>query len=273
MVEMAELYDALLAATADDDAPPTALLADARQAARAAEIDAVDALPHRARVVMRLLREGAEEVAWLVLVDNATGVVGRRFSAATSSGAERVDWPLPLLTKVEPPRVYADLPGFRDPRFDVPDAAYELGDAIKLRCHIDEVRPGPRPVLAGWAALDVLTTEPDDAVSVVAAHAGGEISWSGVRHRRADLVGGSRDLLRRRAWAGWSAELDPVALPSDGSDCELWLELTQAGLTRRARLGRPAGELALRLVGQQVCERPRTQLVGGPGGWSLQRRR
>jgi hypothetical protein len=272
MVEVAELYDVLLGATADGDAVPTSLLATATEAVRAAEDGAVEALPPRARVVMRLLREGEAEAAWLVLIDSATGVVPRAFRASTSSGAARTDWALPLLTSVEPPHVYAELPGFRDPRFAAPDSAYEIGNAIKLRCHVDEVIAGATPLFTGWAALDVLNTDPDDAVEVVAVRDGAEIRWRGRRHRRADLVGGSREVLRRRAWAGWSVGVVTSDLPADAGRWALWLELSHAGLSRRARLGRSVSELASRLVGATVCPRPVTELVEGPGGWALQRK-
>jgi hypothetical protein len=270
---LAALYDSLLAATAAGDVLPASLLADATAAARAADDEAVEALPPRARVTMRLLRAGEAEPAWLVAIDSATGVVQRSFRASTSSGAPRADWALPLLTAVEPPHVYAELPGFRDPRYAAPDAAYEIGASIKLRCHVDEVIVAATPVFAGWAALDVLPTEPDDIVAVVATRDGTEIRWTGTRHRRADLVGGSRETLRRRAWAGWSVAVDPADLPAEGGRWALWLELGHGGLSRRARLGRSVGELARRVVGTTVCPRPATELVEGPGGWSLQRRR
>jgi hypothetical protein len=271
--QLAALYDELLGATADGDDPPASRLRSAGDVALAADGDAVESLPPRARVVMRLLRAGENDAAWLVVIDSATGVVARTFRASTSSGADRTDWALPLLTCVDPPHVYAELPGFRDPRYAAPDSAYEIGDAIVLRCHVDEVVPGDLAVFAGWAALDVLRTEATDLVAVVAVRDGVEIRWPGVRRRRADLVGGNREALRRRAWAGWSADVRPSDLPAGGEPWTLWLELGHAGLTRRARLGRSAGELAKRSVGAEICHRPTADLVEGSGGWSIQRRR
>lgn len=273
MVEVAAIYDRLLAATAAGDEPPTSLLAEAVEAAREADGEYIEALPHRARIAMRLLRDGAVEAAWLVVIDSATGVVARTFSTSTSSGADRVDWALPLLTAVEPPHIYAELPGFRDPRYGVPDAAYEISDAVRLRCHVDEVLAGAAPVFAGWAAFDVLQSEPTDSVALVAVREDEEARWVGMRHRRADLVGGSRDALRRRAWAGWSVAITPATLAATGDRWSLWLELGHGGFVRRVRIGRSAGELAGASVGALVCERPSLELASGPGGWWLQRPR
>jgi hypothetical protein len=271
-VDIGAVYQELLGATADADAPPYPLLTNAMALAGAADSSVIESQPPRARVALRLLRSGAADAAWSVLLDNATGVVPRVFRAGTSSGAERIEWVLPLLTSIEPPHVYADLPGFRDPRYGVSDADYDIGDAIRLRCKVDEVAAGSRPLLSGWAALDVLQTEPDEEVAVVAERGDLAIRWLGARHRRADLVGGSRDTLRRRAWAGWSVEVVPASL-SDGGEWALWLELGHAGLTRRVRLGRSVAELAARAVGTTVCDRPRTDLVDAAGGWSLQLRK
>jgi hypothetical protein len=266
-------YDVLLGATSDAEGAPFPLLATATGLASEADVSVVESLPPRARVALRLLRAGAAEAAWAVLIDNSTGVVPRAFRASTSSGAERTEWALPLLTAIELPHVYADLPGFRDPRYAAPDAAYEIGDAIRLRGQVDEVAVGLRPRLSGWAALDVLQTEPDDAVAIIASREDLEVTWAGVRRRRADLVGGSRDTLRRRAWAGWSVELDPAMLSSVGGQWMLSLEVAHRGVVRRIRLGRSVAALAARAVGADICDRPRTQLIDGAGGWSLQLRR
>jgi hypothetical protein len=266
-------YDALLGATSEAELVPFPLLATGIGLASAADGSVVESLPPRARVVLRLLRSGAAEAAWAVLIDNATGVVPRTFRAGTSSGAERTEWVLPLLTAIEPPHIYADLPGFRDPRYAVPDAAYEIGDAIRLRSQVDEVVAGPRPLLSGWAALDLLQTRSDEAVAIIASRDDAEVQWAGVRHRRPDLVGGSRDTLHRRAWAGWSVELDPTMLAVDGGQWTLSLAVTHSGVMRRIRLGRSVAALAARAVGTDICDRPRTQLVDSAGGWSLQLRR
>jgi hypothetical protein len=266
--DLLAVYETLLAVTGADDGPARPLLDDAARFVSAAEPAVVESLPTRARVAMRLLRLGCADAAWPVLVDGGTGVVRQAFHATTSSGAQRADWPLPLLTAVEAPKIYAELPGFRDPRYAAPDVAYEIGAAIKLRCQLEEVIARRRPVLAGWAALDVLRTEPDEHVTVVAVCDGQEIRWPGARCRRADLVGGSRDTLRRRAWAGWRAELAPHDLAGDAR-WALWLEVGQQGVVRRARLGKSVGELADRAVGRPLSDRPLTKVIDGAGGWSL----
>jgi hypothetical protein len=271
--DIESVYAALLGATADPESAPISLLAKAIGLLSAADGSLVESLAPRTRVAVRLLRSGAAEAAWLVLIDSATGVVPRAFRAGTSSGADRIEWALPLLTAVEPPHVYADLPGFRDPRYGAPDGAYEIGDAIRLRGEVDEVIAGPQPKLAGWAAFDVLQTEPDELVAIIAIRDGEEIEWPGVRHRRADLVGGSRDVLRRRAWAGWSAELAPAMLPAVDGVWTLWLEVDHAGLSRRIRLGDSVAATAARALGSVICGRPRSELVDAAGGWALQLRR
>ena len=269
-------FDSLLAATAGSDQVARHLLDPVGALARDAAPAVVESLPTRARVVMRLLREGFVDPAWLVLIDSATGVVDREFRATTSSGAARANWPLPILTSFEAPHVYAQLPGFRDPRYGAPDALYEIGAAMKLKCHVDDVVPGRRPVFAGWAALDVVDTEPDESVVLIARHEGVEVRWRGARHRRADQVGGARETLRRRAWSGWSAEISPADLTAAGR-WTLWLEIGQQGLSRRVRIGRSASEIAARTVGSPLSQRPPVSLVQGDGGWSVsvaaQRRR
>ena len=145
----------LVAATSETEPPPFSLLAVAVGLASTAEAAVVDALPTRAKVVMRLLRSGAVDAAWMVLIDAATGVVRREFHGSTSSGADRADWALPLLTCVEAPNVYVELPGFRDPRYGAPDEAYEVGSAIKLRSHVDELVVGSPHRIGGWAALEI----------------------------------------------------------------------------------------------------------------------
>jgi hypothetical protein len=261
-------FESLLAATPGTDDPPREVVEPVIALATGAEPAVVESLPTRPRVVMRLLRHGLVEPAWAVLIDSATGVVTNEFHATTSSGAARTDWPLPILTSIEPPHIYAQLPGFRDPRYGASDDLYEIGAAIKVRCHVDDVVAGRRPILAGWAALDVLVTEPDESVTVVARHEGVEVSWPGVRLRRADQVGGTRETLRRRAWSGWSAELSPSDLSAEGR-WTLWLEIGREGVSRRVRIGKSSSETAARSVGQPLSGRPAVSLVQGDGGWSL----
>jgi hypothetical protein len=266
---LAAAHDLLRAVSGTTDAEPTQLLEAAAAYAGRADEAAVESLAPRIRVAMRLLRANALSAAWVVIVDNATGFVPRSFRGSTSSGADRTEWPLPLLTSVEPPNVFADLPGFRDPRYGLADGLFEIGSAMKLRCHVDEVAAGRRPVLAGWAALDVLTTDPDEEVAVIAAQGGTEVRWPGVRRRRADLAGGNRDTIRRRAWAGWTAECRPEELGEGTGRWSLSVEVSHRGLVRRARIGKSVGELAAAAVGRQLSDRPATRLLAGQGGWAI----
>lgn len=266
--DLTAVFETLLATADGVVEPPRRLFEAAERLVSAAEPAVIESLPTRTRIVMRLLQLGLTDAAWAVLVDSATGVVSRAFHATTSSGANRTDWPLPLLTAIEPPDVYAELPGFRDPRYGVPDHAYDIGAAIKLRCHVEDVVPGRRPLFAGWAALDLLDTEPTESIAIVARHEGVELRWVGIRRRRADLLGGTRETLRRRAWAGWRVELDPAELSSAGR-WTLWLEVGQKGVARRVRIGKSAGGLAERAVGTRLTRKPPVDLVQGNGGWSV----
>lgn len=263
------LHDVLRAVTGTTDDQPATLLARAVALAASADAEIVESLAPRPRVVMRLLRAHAPEAAWLVVIDNATGAVGREFRASTSSGAGRTEWPLPLLTAIEPPNVYAELPTFRDPRYGLADELFEVASAIRLRCHVDEVEAGRQPVLSGWAALDHLTTDADELVVLVASLDGHEVRWPGVRVRRADLVGGNRETIRRRAWAGWSVECRLGELAEAPGRWSLSVEVAHGGLVRRARIGKSVGELAMSVVGRRLSDRPVSRLMAGAGGWLI----
>ena len=90
---------------------------------------------------------GAAEAAWLVIVDNATGAVPSRVSSRDLVRSRSHGLAAAVADSVEPPNVYAELPGFRDPRFGLSDELFEIGGAIKLRCHVDEVAGGRRPMI------------------------------------------------------------------------------------------------------------------------------
>jgi hypothetical protein len=261
------LHDMLRAVTGTADDEPRSLLQRAADLLAGADADVIESLAPRPRVVMRLLRADALAAAWLVLMDNSTGAVRRDFRASTSSGADRTEWTLPLLTTVEPPHVYAELPAFRDPRYGLSDELFEIDGAIKLRCHVDEVATGKRPIISGWAALDHVTTQSDEVVALVAVQEGHEVRWQGNRVRRADLVGGNRETIRRRAWAGWSVECRIEDLAERTGRWSLSVEVTHRGLTRRARIGKSVGELAMSVVGRPVSDRPAARLLSGAGGW------
>jgi hypothetical protein len=232
-----ELHDMLVVTTGDRPTAPHDLLADVARALPAE--DDAPRLPPRARVVMRLLRAQAFDAAWLVLQDNAVGVVEEAQRTSTSSGAPLTAWRLPLITKVEPPLVFAWLPGFRDPRFAAPDDAYDITDTVTAAVELEELWwDRGRLVLAGSAYLRQLPTDAGDGVDLVLRHGGdaGDVVVPGQRLHRPDLVKGVQDELTRQAWIGWSARIEVRSLRPAG----LWkptLRLTQQGLTREIRLG------------------------------------
>jgi hypothetical protein len=262
-------YDVMRAATGTVDDAPEELLDRAAGLAASAEAEVVESLAPRPRVAMRLLRAKEPAAAWLVLNDSATGAVRREFRASTSSGAERTDWVLPLLTTVEPPNIYAELPAFRDPRYALPDELFEIGTAVKLRCHVDEVAADRYPVLSGWAALDHVVTDANEQIALIASHDEREVRWSGTRVRRSDLVGGNRETIRRRAWAGWSVACRLEDLAGPPGRWALSIEVKHRGLVRRARIGKSVGELATCAVGRPVADKSSARLLSGPGGWVI----
>lgn len=264
------VHEALIRVAAADQPVPADLLAVATRAIAGVEPGIVEPMPTRVRIVLRLLQAGFAGAAALVLADNAIGVVTTEFTAATSSGAPRTAWKLPILTVVESGRVYADLPGFRDPRFAAPDECYDISAAIRLRLHLDEVLPADRLLLAGWAALDIVSTAADEQVTVIAANGESEVRWPGVRRRRADLVAGTGEGLHRRAWAGWAATVDVSDLGTTGGAWGLSVELDHDGVVRRHAIGDSVSELAAAAVGQVLRgTSPRVRLDARKPGWTL----
>jgi hypothetical protein len=240
-----ELHQALMRARPLATQPPMSSLAAAREVVGEHAAEVVDAMLPRPRTVLRLLRAGALEAAWEVLSDNATGVVDEPFHAATATGASRTAWRLPLLTRIEPPTVFLDFPGFRDPRFGAPDECYDITDIVVLRQHLDEIIvDGDALTFGGWAALESLLTGPQEQVRVIATSADLEIAVTGRRLRRPDLVTGTAEALVLRGWAGWAATLDLSAPQLAAGTWAMSLEVTHAGIVRRSPLGNPAGELA-----------------------------
>jgi len=206
----------------------------------------------------------------MLLADNATGVVDEPFRSATSSGAARTSPRLPLLSMIEGDQVFADLPGFRDPRFGAPDGCFDISAAIRVRAHIDDAVVSGSLAIAGWAALDIVHTSPDESVTVVAVDGDRECRWPAQRHRRPDLVTGTGEGLRRRAWAGWSAQVKPADLGEQHSVWTLSLEVAHDGLIRRTRLGTSVGELAARVAGRVlVSGHPKVRLDARKAGWVL----
>lgn len=183
--------------------PPIAALAAAADLLGELPSRVEDALPPRPRTVFRLLRVGALDAAWLVLVDNATGLVEEPFKASTSSGAIRTAWRLPLITRIEPPKIFADLPGFRDPRFNPPDDCYDITTSVRLRHQLDEICiANGVATLGGWARLRSLATRPQEQVRLIAANGDAEVSVRG-RRRRRPRFGDRQGWESRAARLGW----------------------------------------------------------------------
>jgi hypothetical protein len=232
-----ELHSRLLEQAVRAETAPAPLLADAAAALVDVDLDAAGLAP-RPLVALRLVHAHAYEAAWLVLRDNATGVVAEQFGQSTSSGAARTAPRLPLTTRIEPPCVYAWLPGFRDPRLDAPDSAYDITALATPRVRLDELWwDGPRLVLAGIAYLRHLTATPDDEIELRCARGDAAVQvFPGVRRRRPEFVRGNGAELTRLAWAGWSAEVPARRLRPSGR-WTLSLRLAQDGLDHVVRLG------------------------------------
>jgi hypothetical protein len=241
-----DLHEALLRATPSSDQVPTPCLEAVAAVIAQLPEGLTDALGPRPRTAYRLLRAEKWEVAWQVLADSAVGVVDEEFDASTATGQPRTTGRLPLLTRIEPPVIFAELPGFRDPRYDAPDSCYDISTSVRLKHHLDEISvAGSVMTLAGWAAFDVLTTDPRETVRLILTGADGEISVVGRRVRRADLVSGRGEALTRRAWAGWSAGIDLDDPRLKSGHWELAVEIDHDGFTSRVFLGQEASELAV----------------------------
>jgi hypothetical protein len=255
--QLRELHDLLVRVTPLAANPPIAALAVAVEIAGAADPAAIDALAPRPRTVLRLLRAGAPLVAWQVLKDNAAGVVADPTAIGELSRS-------PLRPLVEAPRVFAQLPGFRDPRFSAPEDCYDLTDRVRLRHHLDEISIDATPgtlTFGGWAALDLVESGPDEHVRLLLRNDDGEVSVAGVRHRRADQAGGRGDALLRRAWSGWSVTLDVDKAGLDVGRWVLALEVEHDGVRRHAPIGAEVSDLA------RATTRGRTQLGGRALWW------
>jgi hypothetical protein len=266
-----ELHDVLIRMTPGTASPPIGCLELVRDVLDAVGTDATDALSPRPRTAFRLLRAGALDAAWDVLTENAVGVVAVEFDDSTATGVARTAWRLPLSVRVESGTVYAELPGFRDPRFVAPDSCYDLTAAIHLHAGLDSIDLSEGKVrLGGWAAYDVLNASPDERIAVVASRDGQELQALGKRVRRPDFVSGRGERLHRRAWAGWAAEFDLTGAELSDGVWTLSVQLDHDGLVRRTPLGAQASDFARATAASAA-------VVGGrqvswqtdPRGWRL----
>lgn len=240
-----DVHDPVVQATgARDDAPLDELGALADALGAALPVGAEAGLEPRHRVFVALLRARALEPAWTLAHDNGSGTVRQEVAFSTSSGAVRTSVRLPLVTLVEGERVYAWLPGFRDPRWNVPDEVYDITGDIEVRAALDQVRvEGGRMLLAGSAYLTQLPASADDTVAAVFTDAGGRrVQVPATRLRRPDLVKGTGPDLTQLAWSGWNAQVELGPVP-DG-EWALAVEVGHGEVRRTAPLGTERGPLA-----------------------------
>jgi poly(ribitol-phosphate) beta-N-acetylglucosaminyltransferase len=242
-----EVHDVVLQLTAEVDALPADRLGELAAAVRAAVPEgAEDRLPPRVRTLIRLLRRDALEPAWVLAEDNAAGVVRPTRAQSMWAGGSFASPRLPLPTVVDDDgRAYAWLPGFRDPRWGVPDDVYNIDNEVVLRSSLDVVllRRGELR-LSGGGYLGLLETSAQDSVVVVLnGPDGAEHRVAARRVRRPDDVRLSGPELTRLAWAGWHAQVDVAALSTPGT-WRVSLEVTERGAQRTSPLGRKRGPLA-----------------------------
>lgn len=269
---LTDIYHACLRATAVTDGAPTELLNALASGVADVPAPVVSGLSPRPRVVFRLLQAGALEAAWLVCETSAAGLVVEPTTATTSSGAPRARPRFPLVVHVDTPKVYAWLPGFRDPRYGAPDSCYDISGLVKLRTRVDAVRvEGNQLVAGGSASLSLVMPDADERVRLIARlDDETRVVVTGRRLRRPDLVTGVGDGLRRAAWSGWSARLDLRKLRRHPGDWGLQLDVTHEGVRRAAPLGGEVSELAALTVAAGVGDRRgRVKLATDGEAWHL----
>jgi hypothetical protein len=229
----------------------------------------------RVRVFVRLLRCDAFEPAWTLAADNASGVFESASTISTWTGARRSRHRLPLPTLVDGASVFAWLPGFRDPRWAVPDAVYDISSDVKIRSALDRaVFRDDQLQLAGAAWLRPFDARRDDAVTVVAIAGDRRVPFTAVRLRTPERVTGAGPGLTALAWAGWSATVDLAAL-ADATQWRLRIAAGHGAIRRDQPLGLSRGPLAEHaLIGQPYDGRRfHARLRQGPhGGLALQLR-
>jgi hypothetical protein len=177
-----------------------------------------------ARTAVRLLEAAAPTSAWLTAIHQVTRQ--------------------PLVTLVEEGRVYAWLPGFRDPRVGAPDWVYEITDRIVVRCAVEDVRwESEACVIGGWAHLSHLTADPDEIVMLVLRRRndGQELRVRARRQRRPDRVKDSGIELTRLAWSGFRADIPASMLLGRPGSWTVAIELERDGFVRRKALSRTPG--------------------------------
>lgn len=269
---LTDVYHACLRATPGLEDPPIELLTELASGVGDVPSNVVGGLNPRARVMFRLLEAGAFEAAWLVCETSAAGLVFEPTTATTSSGAPRARPRFPLVVHVEAPKVYAWLPGFRDPRYDAPESCYDISSLVKLRARVDVVRiERSTMVVGGSASLSLVMPDANERVRLIArSDEDTRVITTGQRLRRPDLVSGVGDGLRRAVWSGWSVGLDLRKLRAKPGVWALALDVTHDGVRRAAPLGGEVGELAALAVDAGLRgRRRRVRLEANGDAWQL----
>jgi hypothetical protein len=258
--ELIKVYELLLTDGASYPELPTGLIDALRRALGTVPARAWDQLNTRPRTAYRLIAAGEDVAAWELLTE------GVRLAR---DGVERME---PAHVHVDGGRVFAWLPGFRDPRFGVPDECYELTDDVKLRSRVDTAElTADSLTLAGTAYLTrSVRTGQTERVSLVLSRSGmDDIVVAGNRHRRPDLVSGTGTELRRRAWSGWSVTVALASLPAGSARYRLTLAIEHGALRRTSPIG-SATPLAQQEGGVLVRRRrTRWSLDTSASAWSL----
>ena len=244
------VHDAVRREAVDLDHTPVddlRLLAEAVRTHVPAPVE--DGLPPRVRVFVRLLRRDAVEPAWTLAADNASGFVHATSAVSTWAGPGHARTQLPLPVFVDDRAVFAWLPGFRDPRWAVPDEVFDLAADVELGARLDRARfDSDRLELAGSAWLTHLTTRPDDTVELVLIDGDDRVRVSATRNRTPERVADSGPALTALAWIGWSAEVDLGALPRRAANWRVRIEVAQNGVRRGGPLGLRRGPLARQVL-------------------------
>lgn len=267
----------VMRATGDDGNAPVDDLRAVATALRTALPGSIeDELSPRERIFIRLLRRDAFEPAWTLAGDNASGVVARGTGGTSMwGGPTMARTQLALPTFVEGDAVHAWLPGFRDPRWAIPDDVFDLHADVTLAARLDRVRFDRDQLhLSGTAQLTWLEARPDDTVEIVLNEAEGtRIRVPATRTRTPEYVEDVGPGLTRTAWTGWRVAVDLDALAQQPGNWRVRLEVAQDGVRRGDPVGLDRGPLAhQRLIAEPHEARSCFARVrqGGRGGVVLQ---
>jgi hypothetical protein len=264
------VHGAVMRHAVDLDAPPVAELEKLADAVRTSIPEPVeDVLPPRIRVFVRLLRRDAFPPAWTLATDNASGVVHSTSAVSTWAGPGHIRTQLSLPTFIEDGAVFAWLPGFRDPRWSVPDEVFDLGADVEARSRLDRaVFADGRLALAGSAWLTRLSGRPDDRVQLVLSDGEDSIRVDAARVRTPERVEDSGPGLTQLAWTGWTAAIELAELATRSANWRVRIEVDQDGVRRGEALGLDRGPLAhQRLIAEPYEARTcAARLRQGPRG-------